>query len=125
MPPPEVHDKYSLIAYCVLLAFGAFQMWQNRQIQSTGDEIKKQTNGLVTSTVKSAGEAGHAQGELVGANKEQIRTAAMLALAAEVAAAKLALAEEVAAAKTEIANEAAAHLERIKQGQHDPLYIAK
>jgi hypothetical protein len=116
MPPPDIHDKYSLIAYCVLLAFGAFQMWQNRQIQSTGDEIRKQTNGMVESSVKSAGEAGHAQGELAGANKEQIRTAAMLALAAEVAAAKLALADEVTAARQAIANEAAAHLERIKQG---------
>ncbi len=116
LPLPDVHDRYSLIAFVILITFHALQTWQNRQIQATGDEIKKQTNGLVAASVKSAGDAGHAQGELAGANKEQARSAAVLALADEVAAAKLALAEEVTAAKTAIANEAAAHLEKIKQG---------
>jgi hypothetical protein len=116
MPPPDVHDKYSLIAYVVLLAFGCYQMWQNRQIQSTGNEIRKQTNGMVVSAVKTASAAGHAEGELSGTSKEQARSAALLVLSEEVAAAKLALAEEVDAAKQAIANAAAAHLERIKQG---------
>ena len=83
---PDVHDPYSLIAFALLIAFQAFQIWQNAAIKSQGNVIEKQTNSLVDHTIQAAEAAMHAKGEAAGVIKEQARVAAKTALADEVAA---------------------------------------
>jgi hypothetical protein len=87
---------------------------QSNRTEKLASEIKIQTDGLVASSVKLAGQAGHAAGIVRGEEKEQARAAEVLALADEVAAAKLVVSNEVSAAKLALSNEVAEHLARIK-----------
>jgi hypothetical protein len=116
--PSSSWEFWAVIGYLTIQSL--VQMYQLRQaseINRKAEEIKVQTNGLVASSVKSAGEAGHAAGQLAGVVKEQIRAAAVLALSDEVAAAKLVVANEVEAAKLALANHVAAHLAELKKAQ--------
>jgi hypothetical protein len=74
---PAIHNVWEFVFGLAFLCSQAWQFWVLHR-------IKKQTNGMVEASVASARQSGVAQGELVGAAREQARVAAKLALANEV-----------------------------------------
>lgn len=104
--PPLPTTWVQLIAYLGLLAFLAFNTWQNRQLkqQNVGTakkvdttiakvdaslknqgEMKEQLDGATSAAIATASALGVAQGNLAGAASEQAREATRVGLASDVA----------------------------------------
>jgi hypothetical protein len=76
---PPIHNTWEFIYAILLLGLWA---WQFKVLNT----VKKQTNGLISSTVESAKASSRMEGQLEGAASEQVRIAKKLALSDEVAA---------------------------------------
>ena len=100
VPMPETNWQFwAVIAYLTIQSLTQlYQLRQAGQLKAQTSELKKQTDGLVTSSVAMANKEGLARGQIAGAITEQARVAAKLA----------------------VADEVAARLESIKQGSTDP-----
>jgi hypothetical protein len=85
---PETRwEFWAVMGYLTIQTLG--QIYSKRQgdrIERQSARIEEQTNGLVQHQVDAATIAGHAQGEIAGVQKEQVRVAAKLALSNEVEA---------------------------------------
>lgn len=87
LPTPSTRwEFWGIVAVLVVQSLvQLYQLRQANEIKSTTVQIKKQTNGLIAETVRSAAAIAHAEGEQKGRLMEQARIAAKQAVADEVA----------------------------------------